>query len=254
MDNSRLEGSTELSSSAPPAQSASDAAEKKKRKRNRQDKLKTKAAKRARAAELAAAAGGGSASSAKRVNDRRYSDELEAYLSDWNKKIQGVTNTWKFNKRLQYWAIDNCFDAKSIDAALFAALLPYYASIQGSIRSQFIETCNKLIENYKGISDKAGEDNDNSGDDDDSNSDDDSSSDDDENDDDDKDSNEEASKKALGKSSATTSSSGGGVVGGGGESAVGGNIARDLSARDRIMLHPSASANSRAKEILSVLN
>jgi hypothetical protein len=37
---------------------------------------------------------------------------------------------WKFNKILQTWALDNCFDKKKIDVTLFKVLMPYLLSIK----------------------------------------------------------------------------------------------------------------------------
>lgn len=110
---------------------------KKKRKRNRQDKMKGNN----KRSKLSSDDVNSEKSSTngqflqKRINDRKYSDELVEYLREWNNKKRGVANSWKFNKRLQYWAIDSCFDSQSIDGSLFSELLPYYGTIQESARS-----------------------------------------------------------------------------------------------------------------------
>ena len=60
---------------------------------------------------------------------RDFTVDLVEYLSTWSNRENGM---WKFNKTLQIWALEHCFDETKIDASLFKELLPYLASIQGA--------------------------------------------------------------------------------------------------------------------------
>lgn len=60
---------------------------------------------------------------------RDFSGDLETYLSSWYSR--GEQGNWKFNKLIQNWALDNCFDVRKIDQDLFKQLLPYILTVQG---------------------------------------------------------------------------------------------------------------------------
>jgi len=73
----------------------------------------------------------------KRANNivpRDYSNELRNYLAEWKNRdvYDNDMVTWKFNKLLQSWALENCFDKKRVDSITFKALLPYIMTIQGA--------------------------------------------------------------------------------------------------------------------------
>ena len=77
---------------------------------------------------------------------RDFSTDLLHYLSQWSHK-DDVVGAWKFNKILQNWALEQCFDDSSINADLFTMLLPYLASIQGSALKRLLERAETIIEN-----------------------------------------------------------------------------------------------------------
>ena len=69
---------------------------------------------------------------------RNFADDLREYLSQWKESRDTTSenttvdrSAWKFNKVLQQWALDNCFQKKKIDAVLFKSLLPYILTIKG---------------------------------------------------------------------------------------------------------------------------
>lgn len=79
------------------------------------------------------------AGDAKSKYNRNFSQDLQAYLNSWkvtrdnerNEVKQEDILPWKFNKILQAWALDNCFDKKKIDTLMFKELLPYIITIKG---------------------------------------------------------------------------------------------------------------------------
>ena len=59
---------------------------------------------------------------------RDFSGDLEEYLNGWE---QRSVNSWKFNKVLQAWALNNAFEKDKIESKLFKLLCPYIESVQG---------------------------------------------------------------------------------------------------------------------------
>ncbi len=76
---------------------------------------------------------------AKKVDKTRdFSGDLEDYLEQWvDRETEG--STWKFNKILQAWALDNCFNKKKVSSDLFKQLLPYLLSVQGGALDRLAE-------------------------------------------------------------------------------------------------------------------
>jgi WKF domain len=74
---------------------------------------------------------------------RDFSTDLLGYISSWN--YRETSGQWKFNKILQTWALDNCFDKQRIDAALFKALIPYLLSIKGSAVDRLLARAEEII-------------------------------------------------------------------------------------------------------------
>ena len=68
---------------------------------------------------------------AKKVDRTRdFPGDLEEYLEQWtDRETEG--SAWKFNKILQAWALDHCFNKKKVSNDLFKQLLPYLLSVQG---------------------------------------------------------------------------------------------------------------------------
>jgi hypothetical protein len=56
-----------------------------------------------------------------------------------------IIGQWKFNKILQTWALDNCFDKKKIDVSLFKALMPYLLSIKGKAVERLLLEAEEII-------------------------------------------------------------------------------------------------------------
>jgi hypothetical protein len=62
-----------------------------------------------------------------------FENELRDYLAKWTaRQLGGDDEGWKFNKVVQTWALDNCFDKKKIDSKLFKSLLPYIRTVKGA--------------------------------------------------------------------------------------------------------------------------
>lgn len=74
---------------------------------------------------------------------RDYSNDLKEYLSMW--RVREETGQWKFNKVLQAWALDNCFEKDKIDAALFKELIPYILTVKGAALDRLSELALEII-------------------------------------------------------------------------------------------------------------
>lgn len=69
---------------------------------------------------------------------RPFEQDLEIYLDNWEAHMEG-TGTWKFNKVLQTWAINNCLDKAEISTDLFKKLIPYLCTVQGGAKERLKE-------------------------------------------------------------------------------------------------------------------
>ena len=79
---------------------------------------------------------------ARRIIHEDFGNELRDYLDKWSARQHGGDNEgWKFNKVVQTWALDHCFDKKKIDSKLFKSLLPYVLTVKGA-------ALNRLSVNY----------------------------------------------------------------------------------------------------------
>ena len=74
---------------------------------------------------------------------RDFSTDLMGYISSWN--YRETSGLWKFNKILQTWALDNCYDKKRIDATLFKSLMPYLLSIKGNAVDRLLVRAEEII-------------------------------------------------------------------------------------------------------------
>lgn len=74
---------------------------------------------------------------------RDFSSDLMGYISSWN--YRETSGAWKFNKILQTWALDNCYDREKIDASVFKALVPYLLSIKGSAVDRLLAKAEEII-------------------------------------------------------------------------------------------------------------
>ena len=70
------------------------------------------------------------------------SQECEAYLHSWAFRL---TEDWKFNKNLQNWLVENCFQIDIFDEKLFLLFSPYIESIRGAVIERLYEKCNSII-------------------------------------------------------------------------------------------------------------
>jgi WKF domain len=77
---------------------------------------------------------------------RDFSTDLLEYLSGWKNR---ESSPWKFNKTLQIWALEHCFDESKIDATLFKELLPYLASIQGGALDRLKTRAQEMIQSVE---------------------------------------------------------------------------------------------------------
>ena len=69
----------------------------------------------------------------KQPSSEDFGNELRDYLAKWTaRQLGGNDEGWKYNKVVQTWALDNCFDKKKIDSKLFKSLLPYIRTVKGA--------------------------------------------------------------------------------------------------------------------------
>jgi hypothetical protein len=73
---------------------------------------------------------------------RDFVSDLRDYLDLW--ETRNDTN-WKFNKVIQAWALENCFDASKIDDDLFQQLFPYILSVIGVAQNRLRDRCVTLL-------------------------------------------------------------------------------------------------------------
>lgn len=79
---------------------------------------------------------------------RDFSKDLNDYIREWmarDTNDSGLEASWKFNKIIQTWAINNCFDKNKVDSDLFKLWLPYAKTIQGSARERLVELAKEAL-------------------------------------------------------------------------------------------------------------
>lgn len=115
---------------------------------NNKDNNKDKAKAKKKPAPVAAvdgdAADGDDVAAVAPAVRRDFSQDLNIYLSQWSHKDE--YGGWKFNKNLQIWALEYCFDVTKIDNELFKSLLPYLASIQGNALERLLQRADKIVD------------------------------------------------------------------------------------------------------------
>lgn len=74
---------------------------------------------------------------------RDFTSDLMSYISLWSDREN--SGHWKFNKILQTWALDNCFDKQKISVIVFKALMPYLLSIKGSAVDRLLLRAEEII-------------------------------------------------------------------------------------------------------------
>jgi hypothetical protein len=75
-----------------------------------------------------------------KTSNRDYNSQLIEYLDGWTNRDSG--NNWKFNKKLQTWALLNIY---SLDDYTFLKLMPYILSIEGNSKDRLLETVIETI-------------------------------------------------------------------------------------------------------------
>jgi hypothetical protein len=83
---------------------------------------------------------------------RNFLQDLDHYLSEWSLRN---TNSWKFNKILQSWAIDNCLDKNLIPKNTFLLFVRYADTIRGAARTRLQSIANSAIESEEALSSKS---------------------------------------------------------------------------------------------------
>lgn len=76
------------------------------------------------------------------LRSRDFSGDLAEYLSTWAEDKA----SWKFNKVLQNYLLDNLMDSKKIDKELFRSASAYLASIQGGARDRLLSRVQKILD------------------------------------------------------------------------------------------------------------
>jgi len=78
-----------------------------------------------------------------KTSNRDYNSQLVEYLDGWKNKDNGIGSLpWKFNKKLQTWALLNIH---SLDDYTFLKLMPYILSIEGNSKDRLLETVIETI-------------------------------------------------------------------------------------------------------------
>jgi hypothetical protein len=78
---------------------------------------------------------------------RDFVGDLETYLEEWSDREQ--TGTWKFNKILQAWTLDNCFSKKKMPSALFKQAIPYLLTVQGGAMDRLVSRAAAIMSTDK---------------------------------------------------------------------------------------------------------
>ena len=76
------------------------------------------------------------------TRSRDFSADLAVYLNTWSEDKA----SWKFNKVLQNFLLDNIMDSKKIDKELFRSASAYLASIQGGARDRLLSRVQKILD------------------------------------------------------------------------------------------------------------
>ena len=76
-----------------------------------------------------------------KTSNRDYNSQLVEYLDGWMNK-DANNSAWKFNKKLQTWALLNIY---SLDDYTFLKLMPYILSIEGNSKDRLLETVIETI-------------------------------------------------------------------------------------------------------------
>ena len=78
---------------------------------------------------------------------RDFSNDLEIYLLDWKSYQESKEdNSWKFNKILQNWSLDNCLDKHKINKKVFKLWLSYLLTIKGGAIDRLQSKINNILE------------------------------------------------------------------------------------------------------------
>ena len=80
------------------------------------------------------------------TRSRDFSGDLAEYLSTWAEDKA----SWKFNKVLQNYLLDNLMDSKKIDKELFRSACAYLASIEGGARDRLLSRVQKILDDDGG--------------------------------------------------------------------------------------------------------
>ena len=75
---------------------------------------------------------------------RDFSADLMEYLRSWSNRIHGSDN-WKFNKVLQNWSLDSCFDKNKVDKATFRLWLKYLPTIKGGALLRISDRLDEIL-------------------------------------------------------------------------------------------------------------
>ena len=77
---------------------------------------------------------------------RDFATDLRSYIESWrNRNTEG---TWKFNKVLQTWALDNILSCDKINKPLFKLTCEYVMSVQGAARERLLQEMKVALDTY----------------------------------------------------------------------------------------------------------
>lgn len=78
------------------------------------------------------------------VPKRDFSTDLFEYLQSWSDRDHS-DDVWKFNKVLQNWSLDSCYDKGKVNTATFKLWLKYLPTIKGGALDRIINRTDEIL-------------------------------------------------------------------------------------------------------------
>lgn len=78
------------------------------------------------------------------VPKRDFSTDLFEYLQSWNNRNLS-DDVWKFNKVLQNWSLDSCYDKGKVNTATFKLWLKYLPTIKGGALNRIMNRTDEML-------------------------------------------------------------------------------------------------------------
>lgn len=78
------------------------------------------------------------------VPKRDFSTDLFEYLQSWSNRNRS-DDMWKFNKVLQNWSLDSCYDKSKVNTATFKLWLKYLPTIKGGALNRIMNRTDEML-------------------------------------------------------------------------------------------------------------